>query len=232
MSLLIEVKDLHKTFKIPGGDDINVLKGIDLKVNTGEFIAVMGASGSGKSTLLNILSSIEVSTSGLVTIDGLDLSQADEKTLVQARRHTTSIIYQDFNLLPYLSALENVMFPMILSGIDEDTASEKAMKILERVELAEYAKQRPDDLSGGQRQRVGIARALANDPKVIFADEPTGNLDSKTGETVMTLFRELVTEGLSIIMVTHDVQLSKKSDKILILQDGTLHREEEGLEAI
>jgi putative ABC transport system ATP-binding protein len=227
MSELISVENLKKTFRISGAEDIEVLKGINMKVTSGEFISIMGASGSGKSTLLNILSSIEVPTSGTVLIDGIDLSQADEKTLVNTRRFTTSIIYQDFNLLPYLTTLENVMFPQLLLGKDENSVKEKALNLLEKVELRDYAQKHPDDLSGGQRQRVGIARALSNDPKVIFADEPTGNLDTKTGEVIMQLFRDLVIEGLSIIMVTHNIQLSKKSDKILILKEGLLHREEE-----
>jgi putative ABC transport system ATP-binding protein len=227
MSKLISVENLKKTFEIGGADDIEVLKGVDMEVSSGEFISIMGASGSGKSTLLNILSSIEVPTSGTVLINGIDLSVADEKILVDTRRFTTSIIYQDFNLLPYLTTLENVMFPQLLLGKDENSVREKALDLLEKVELREYAQKLPDDLSGGQRQRVGIARALSNNPKVIFADEPTGNLDTKTGETIMQLFRDLVSEGLSIIMVTHNIQLSKKSDKILILKEGLLHREEE-----
>jgi putative ABC transport system ATP-binding protein len=232
LSAIIQVNDLHKTFHISGGDDIDVLKGIDFKVDAGEFIAIMGASGSGKSTLLNILSSIEVPSKGSVIIDETDLSKADEATLVQTRRFSSSIIYQDFNLLPYLTASENVMFPMLLAGRNESSAKERAFDLLKRVNLADQAKQRPDDLSGGQNQRVAIARALANNPKIILADEPTGNLDSKTGDIIIHLFRELVNEGLTIIMVTHDIQLSKKTDKILILKDGILHREEDVMEEI
>ena len=232
MSELILVEKLKKTFKIPGGEDIEVLKGIDVEFSTGQFISIMGASGSGKSTFLNILSSIEDATSGIVKLDGVNLAEAKEDVLVETRRFKSSIIYQDFNLLPYMSALDNVMFPMLLTGVDEKTAEKRALELLRKVELGDYANKKPDDLSGGQRQRVAIARALINKPKVILADEPTGNLDTKTGETIIKLFRDLVREGLTIIMVTHNIQLSKKSDKILILKDGILHHEEELMEEI
>jgi putative ABC transport system ATP-binding protein len=226
---LVEVEKLYKTFKIPG-EDIEVLKGISLSVKEGEFIAIMGASGSGKSTLLNILSSIEEATSGTVLLDG---EKTTKDNVVDIRRHKTSIIYQDFNNLAYLSALENVMFPMTLAGINIEVAKNEAKKLLEKVKLGHRVNHIPDDLSGGEQQRVAIARALANNPKLMLADEPTGNLDSKTGDTIIDLFRSLVQEqNIAIIMVTHDIQTAKKTDRILILREGTLHREEEILEDI
>ncbi|MFX1507580.1 MAG: ABC transporter ATP-binding protein [Promethearchaeota archaeon] len=228
MEHIIEVTDLYKTFKIPRGDDIEVLKGITLKVRPGEFIAIMGPSGSGKSTLLNILSSIEDITMGTVLIDGKNLSKVD---LVETRRHKSSIVYQDFNLLDYLSALDNVMFPMMLTGVSEKIAKKKALELLEKVQLAHRAEHIPDDLSGGEKQRVAIARALANDPKILLADEPTGNLDTKTGDTIIELFREIIKEkNITVIIVTHDIQVAKQTDRILILREGTLHREDEILE--
>ncbi len=228
MNAIIKVKNLVKTFEIPRGEDIEVLKGITLKVDKGEFIAIMGPSGSGKSTLLNILSSIEDVTEGTVIIDDVDLTNAD---LIEVRRHKTSIIYQDFNLLAYLTALDNVMFPMLLSGVKEKVAREKAMMLLERVQLSQRADHSPDDLSGGEQQRVAIARALANDPKILLADEPTGNLDTKTGESILEFFREIIQEkNITVLMVTHDMSIAKKTDRILILREGVLHREEDILE--
>ena len=221
---IVKVTDLFKTFEIPG-EDIKVLKGISLSVAKGEFVAIMGASGSGKSTLLNILSSIEEITSGTVLIDG---EISTEENLVEIRRHKTSIIYQDFNNLAYLSAIENVMFPMMLAGKELEVARNDALKLLEKVHLGHRVDHIPDDLSGGEQQIVAIARALANNPKLILADEPTGNLDTKTGNSIIELFRSLVQEqNLTIIMVTHDIQIAKKNDRILILRDGKLFREED-----
>lgn len=231
MTDFIEVVDLYKTFKIPRAEDIEVLKGITLKVKPGEFIAIMGPSGSGKSTLLNILSSIEDVTKGKVLIVGEDISDANEKTLVKIRRHLTSIVYQDFNLLVYLTALENVMFPMMLAGMKDKDARKKALKLLQRVHLEHRIDHSPDDLSGGEQQRVSIARALANDPKILLADEPTGNLDTTTGDSIIELFREIIQDtNCSVIMVTHDLQVAKQADRILILREGILQREEDVLE--
>lgn len=220
---IVEVTDLYKTFKIPG-EDIEVLKGISLTVKEGEFVAIMGSSGSGKSTLLNILSSIEEATSGYVLLDG---EKTTRENVVDIRRYKTSIIYQDFNNLVHLSALENVMFPMMLAGKSLEDAREKAKELLEKVQLGHRVNHIPDDLSGGEQQRVAIARALANNPKLILADEPTGNLDTKTGGTIIELFRSLVEQNIAIIIVTHDLQTAKKTDRILILQEGKLHREED-----
>lgn len=221
----IEVINVYKTFKVPHGEDIEVLRGIDLRVKQGEFVAIMGPSGSGKSTLLNILASIEDYNSGTVLIDGTDLVEAD---IVTTRRFKTSIIYQDFNLLNYLSAVENVMVPLILTGVLEIEARERALALLKDVNLEYRANHAPDDLSGGEQQRVAIARAMANNPKVILADEPTGNLDSKTGELIIDIFRKIISDKkVSIILVTHDISIAKRTDRILILRDGFLHREEE-----
>ncbi len=221
----IEVINVYKTFKVPHGEDIEVLRGIDLRVKQGEFVAIMGPSGSGKSTLLNILASIEDYNSGTVLIDGTDLVEAD---IVTTRRFKTSIIYQDFNLLNYLSAVENVMVPLILTGVPEIEARERALALLKDVNLEYRANHAPDDLSGGEQQRVAIARAMANNPKVILADEPTGNLDSKTGELIIDIFRKIISDKkVSIILVTHDISIAKRTDRILILRDGFLHREEE-----
>ncbi len=224
----VEVKNLYKTFKIPRAEDIEVLKGINLDVEPGEFVSIMGPSGSGKSTLLNILASIEEFDTGLVNIAGKNLKKSN---LVETRRFTTSIIYQDFNLLPYLTALENVMFPMMASRVRERDAKERALKLLKKVGLMHRISHLPDDLSGGEQQRVAIARSLANNPKVLLADEPTGNLDTKTGDTITELFKEIIRDyQISIILVTHDLSIAKKTDRILILRKGKLQHEEEGFQ--
>jgi len=229
VSTIIEVKDLIKTFKI-GVEPIEVLKRLTLEVKRGEFVAIMGPSGSGKSTFLNILSSIEEITDGLVVIDGINLMEAD---LVQTRRHKTSIIYQDFNLLTYITALENVMFPMMLTGFRENEARQRATELLKRVQLTHRINHVPDDLSGGEQQRVAIARALANNPLILLADEPTGNLDTQTGNSIIELFRDLIREKqITVILVTHDLQIARKTDRILILREGVLHREEDVLEEL
>jgi putative ABC transport system ATP-binding protein len=225
---LVKVENLHKTFKIPRGDNIEVLKGISLQAGEGEFISIMGPSGSGKSTLLNILASIEDYEKGEVIIDEKNLIEVNS---IDSRRYLTSIIYQDFNLLPYLTAVENVMFPLMISGEDEVIAKEKAEKLLFKVGLNKRMNHTPDDLSGGEQQRVAIARAMSNGPKVLLADEPTGNLDSKTGDAIIELFKEIITEqNISVILVTHDYGIARKTDRILILREGTLHREEDVLE--
>jgi putative ABC transport system ATP-binding protein len=225
---LINVENLHKTFKITRGDDIEVLKGISLQAGRGEFIAIMGPSGSGKSTLLNILASIEDYEAGKVVIDERNLQKVNA---IDTRRYTTSMIFQDFNLLPYLTAVENVMFPMMISGEKEVIAKEKATELLSKMKLINRMNHIPDDLSGGEQQRVAIARAMANGPKVLLADEPTGNLDSKTGDKIIDLFKAIIKEqNLSIILVTHDFGIARKTDRILILREGILHREEDVLE--
>lgn len=226
---VIEVKGLYKTFEISRGADIEVLRGINLKVAEKEFVTIMGPSGSGKSTLLNILSSIEEYNQGNVLIDGIDLSKAN---LIETRRHKTSIIYQDFNLLPYLSAVENVMVPMVLVGVPEAEARVRGMKLLQQVHMEHRAGHSPDDLSGGEQQRTAIARALANNPKVLLADEPTGNLDTKTGDLIINLFKVIIEQGISVVLVTHDLSVAKQTDRILILREGRLHKEEDVLEEI
>lgn len=225
-SVMIACEDVRKTFRI-GNEDIEVLRGISLQVQQGEFICIMGPSGSGKSTLLNILSSIEDVSKGLVKLAGKDVTHFSERELVEVRRNISSMIFQDFNLLPYQSALENVMFPMMLNGVGEKEAYERAINLLSLVDLADRVNHAPDDLSGGQQQRVAIARALANNPQVLLADEPTGNLDSHTGQQIIDLFKRLVHErGLTVILVTHDLAIAKQTDRILILREGTLHSEE------
>jgi putative ABC transport system ATP-binding protein len=227
---ILEIKDLYKTFFIPRADDIEVLKGISMNAESGEFIAIMGPSGSGKSTLLNIIASIEEITDGTVIIDQNNLSQAN---LVENRRHITSLIFQDFNLLPHLSAVENVMFPMMLVGIEAPEAKKNALDLLARVSLDHRADHTPDDLSGGEQQRVGIARALANSPRILLADEPTGNLDTKTGERIIQLFRDIAEhQRITVLMVTHDLAMAKQADRILVLREGKLHQEHELFEEI
>ena len=208
-------------------DEISVLKGINLSVDAGEFVAIMGSSGSGKSTLLNIISSIDTPSGGSITIlNNGNMFTIDEKTSkkerIHLRRNVTSIVFQSFNLLDQLTALENVMLPLTLSGTSHDEAKQKAVSILQRMGLKNRMNHLPEDLSGGEKQRVAIGRALITEAKLILADEPTGNLDSKTGLEMIQVFKELKSEGISTLFVTHDSNLAKQADKIYILKQGIL----------
>ncbi len=224
--LKIQTTDLYKDF----GPDVQVLKGIDLKIKSGDFIALMGPSGSGKSTLLNILGALIRGTEGEVEINGRSINNLNKKELTLIRRHEIGWIFQDFNLLQNLTAIENVMIPLHLDGMTGKNATEKAMKLLERVDLADRAHHLTDALSGGQQQRVAIARALANDPDIILADEPTGNLDSESGKSIINLFLELAKEGKSVLMVSHDVALANSAHKVYVLQNGKLVEEIDSME--
>ena len=217
---IIEIKNLYKRYG--DSDDINViaLNNVNFNVHKGEFIAIMGPSGSGKSTLLNILSSIEEATSGTVLLDG---EKTTRENVVDIRRYKTSIIYQDFNNLAYLSALENVMFPMMLAGTSIEVAKDTAKELLEKVQLGHRINHIPDDLSGGEQQRTAIARALVHKPKIVFADEPTGDLDTKTGASIMQLLRNLnKQEKTTLLAVTHDQELIKYADRHFTMVDGRL----------
>ncbi len=217
----IKTDNLIKDFQIPKGEDVKVLTGVKMEVKAGEFIAVMGPSGSGKSTLLNILATLEPLTSGEVVIGDFDLEDSTYKDKLEIRRLHSSIVFQSFALIPYLTAIENVKLPMKLRKIPEKEAEEKAVKHLESVGLYGRLNHLPEELSGGEQQRVAIARALAHDPKIIYADEPTGNLDTFTGREIIHLFKQLVKEkNITIIMVTHDSESAKQTDRIYILQKG------------
>ena len=225
---LVECNDLEKTFILPGGGKYPVLKGIDLKVMPGEFITLMGPSGSGKSTLLNIIGAMIPATGGGVKVNGKNLNEMDFKELTGVRRSDVGWIFQDFNLIENLTALENVIIPMNLAGKVDDGAEKRARELLDLVNIGDRANHFPDNLSGGEQQRTAIARALVNDPPLILADEPTGNLDSASGEVIIKLFRELARQKKSILMVTHDIELAKASDRVYVIRNGRLEESLDG----
>lgn len=222
---MIEVKDLVKVYK-NGKLSLEVLKGLNLSVKEGEYVALMGPSGSGKSTFLNILGCLDNLTTGTYTLDGIDVSNMPENDLSTVRNEKIGFVFQAYNLLPKLTAIENVELPAMYKGVDRKTRYAKAKKALEMVGLGERINHRPVEMSGGQKQRVAIARALINDPKIIFADEPTGNLDSKSGEEILRIFKELNDNGVTILMVTHEEDVAEHTKRIIRLRDGVINSDE------
>jgi len=222
---VIQVENLVKTYQL-GKVSIPALRGISFDVAKGEFLVVMGPSGSGKTTLLNLIGAIDKPTSGKISIDDRDITTLREGELTKLRRHKIGFIFQFYNLIPALTALENVELPMLTAGISRKDASKRASQLLETVGLAERVGHLPDELSGGEQQRVAIARALANKPSVILADEPTGDLDTKTGiEVVQILYDTSKKENATVIVVTHDPAITEKADRILRMRDGNIIRE-------
>jgi putative ABC transport system ATP-binding protein len=221
---IISIKDVWKIYQV-GDNEVRALQGLKLDVKEGEFLAIMGPSGSGKSTCMNMIGCLDVPTKGSVFLNGKDISRMRESDLAQIRGRTIGFIFQKFNLIGTLTAKENVMLPMIFQGIPAEERERKAEELLKIVDLTDRADHRPNELSGGQQQRVAIARALANDPKVILADEPTGNLDSKTGENVMGFLEKLHNEkGTTIVLVTHDEGVAMHAERVEFLKDGTIVR--------
>lgn len=218
---MIEVKDVVREYKM-GKETITALNKVSLKIDDGEFVAIVGPSGSGKSTLMHIVGGLDTPTSGQILFDGKDISGYKDKAMSKFRNEEIGFVFQAFNLENTQTALENVMMPLIFSGMSKSQRKVKAMKALEQVELAHLAKHKPNEMSGGQRQRVSIARALVNDPKIIFADEPTGNLDSKTGENIMSLFHNLNRKGYTFIMVTHNPEEAAKAKRVVQIKDGNI----------
>jgi putative ABC transport system ATP-binding protein len=219
---IIELKDVWKTYHM-GELFLDVLKGISLEIKRGEFVAIVGPSGSGKSTLMNQVGVLDTPTSGQVLLNGIDISTLSESDLSQLRGRTIGFIFQQFNLIHTLNALENVTLPTIFQNVPEHERVERATKLLSMVDLADRMDHKPNELSGGQQQRVAIARALINDPEIILADEPTGNLDTKSGEQVMEMLSNLhKKEGKTIILVTHDLDLIKFAQKIIRIRDGVI----------
>jgi len=222
---LVDLQNVVKTFHTAAGDFV-ALKGLDLKVGTGEFVSIIGKSGSGKSTLINMITGIDKPTSGEIWVDGTAVQNLKQGQIAVWRGQAIGVIFQFFQLLPTLTAIENVMLPMDYEGnYSRRERPERAMHLLERVEMADYAHKLPSTLSGGQQQSVAIARAMANDPPILAADEPTGNLDSKTTEMVFHLFETLAAGGKTILMVTHDNDLAKRAHRTVQLADGEIINE-------
>ncbi|MBI5400298.1 ABC transporter ATP-binding protein [Candidatus Saganbacteria bacterium] len=209
-----------------GKVEVNALRGINLLVARGEFLSIMGPSGCGKSTLMHILGCLDRPTSGHVHLDEVDVDELDDNSLAEIRNKKVGFVFQTFNLLPKLNAIENVELPLIYAGIGFDNRRKKAAELLKVVGLKERMFHKPSELSGGQSQRVAIARALANDPSIILADEPTGNLDSKSGDEIINLFQELNKRGITLIIVTHDQEIADHSKRIVRLRDGLVVSDE------
>lgn len=222
MNKIIEVKNLYKLYRV-GNEVVRALDGVDFNIYEGEFCAIVGTSGSGKSTLLNMLAGLEKPTKGEVIISGEHIEKKNEEQLVRFRRDNVGFIFQSFHLLGTLNALENVALPLSFRGEPKDIRLKKADKMLDLVNLKKHKKHMPNQMSGGQQQRVGVARALVVDPKIIFADEPTGNLDSHTSEEVMELMKQVVKEQKkTLVMVTHDVHLATYADRVFHIRDGKI----------
>lgn len=220
--VVIDVKNLYKIYKV-GSTKVRALNGVDFKVYEGEFCAIVGTSGSGKSTLLNMLAGLEKPTKGEIVIAGHHIEKMNENKLVRFRRKNVGFIFQSFNLLGTMNALENVALPLSFRGMPKELRLKKAMKMLRLVGLKEHAFHKPNQMSGGQQQRVGMARALVVNPKIMFADEPTGNLDSKTSKEMMNLMRKVVNEQKkTLVMVTHDDSLAAIADKVIRIVDGKI----------
>ncbi len=209
-----------------GNVDVHALRGINLIVEKGEFVSIMGPSGCGKSTLMHLIGCLDRPTSGHIRLDEVDVDELDDNNLADIRNKKVGFVFQTFNLLPKLNAIENVELPLIYAGIKLEARREKASKLLEVVGLKERMRHKPSELSGGQSQRVAIARALANDPSIILADEPTGNLDSKSGEEIIRLFSDLNSRGITLIIVTHDQEIADRSKRIVRLKDGLVVSDE------
>ena len=218
---MLKIDKLHKSYKM-GDSSLHVLKGINLNVNKGEMVAIMGSSGSGKSTLLNIIGILDELDSGEYTLDGIEIKDLTEKKAAQYRNKFLGFVFQSFNLINFKNALENVALPLYYQGLKRKERQEKAMFHLEKVGLADWAKHLPNELSGGQKQRVAIARALAAEPKLLLADEPTGALDSATSHEIMQFLQQLNDEGKTILIVTHEEDISLMCKRIVRLKDGVI----------
>lgn len=218
---LVELRGVSKIYHL-GGEEIRALDNVSLDIEQGEFISIIGPSGSGKSTLMHILGCLDTPTRGTITLDGVMVQDASPRQLAAMRNRKIGFVFQFFNLLPKLNVVQNVELPMIYSGVSGRERREKAMAALEAVDLVNRAKHRPSQLSGGQQQRVAIARALVNSPRIVFADEPTGNLDSHTGEAILALFRRLSTEGRTIVLVTHDPEIAAVTPRRIEIRDGRI----------
>lgn len=221
MSNVIEIRDIIRDFQL-GQETVHVLKGIDLDIERGDYVAIMGPSGSGKSTLMNLLGCLDTPTAGSYILNGKDVSQMSDDELAEIRNTEIGFVFQTFNLLPRTTALDNVALPMVYAGKSKSDRNKRAEEVLTDVGLSDRMDHKPNQLSGGQRQRVAVGRALVNKPSIILADEPTGNLDSKTGYEIMGLFDEIHKAGNTVIMVTHEEDIAAHANRIIRLRDGII----------
>jgi len=221
MPAIIHLEQLYKNYFL-GRQVIEVLKGISLDIDRNEYVALMGPSGSGKSTLMNILGCLDTPTSGVYILNGQDVSKMSDNALAEVRNREIGFVFQQFNLLPRLTAVENVALPLVYGGVSKKLRTEKALHVLEQVNLADRSHHRPNEMSGGQNQRVAIARALVNDPAIILADEPTGNLDSKTSYEIMDIFGKIHAAGNTVVLVTHEEDIASHAHRIIRLRDGLI----------
>jgi putative ABC transport system ATP-binding protein len=218
---LIQISNIKRDFVL-GNEIVYVLKGIDLQINKGEYVALMGPSGSGKSTLMNLLGCLDTPTSGTYILNGKDVSQMHDDELAEIRNKEIGFVFQTFNLLPRTTALDNVALPMVYAGFPKSERNKRATEVLTQVNLSDRMDHQPNQLSGGQRQRVAIARALVNSPSIILADEPTGNLDSKTSVEIMKLFGDIHAQGNTVILVTHEEEIAAYAHRVIRLRDGLI----------
>ena len=221
---LIETRDLWKTY-VMGDEEIHALRGVSIGIERGEYVAIMGPSGSGKSTLMNLIGCLDTPSKGSYLLNGKQVSEMNDNELARIRNEEIGFVFQTFNLLPRASALHNVELPLIYAGVPAKDRQDRAKDALKKVELEERMMHKPNELSGGQRQRVAIARALVNNPSILLADEPTGNLDSKTGVEIMALFERLHTGGNTIVLVTHEADIAAHAHRVIHIRDGQVERD-------
>ena len=221
---LIETRDLWKTY-VMGGEEIHALRGVSIQIERGEYVAIMGPSGSGKSTLMNLIGCLDTPTKGSYLLNNKEVAAMNDDELAQIRNEEIGFVFQTFNLLPRATALHNVELPLIYAGMPSKARQERAKQALEKVDLMSRSSHRPNELSGGQRQRVAIARALVNDPSILLADEPTGNLDSKTGNEIMGVFDRLHGGGNTIVLVTHEPDIAAYAHRVIHIRDGQVEKD-------
>jgi putative ABC transport system ATP-binding protein len=222
---LIETRDLWKTY-VMGDEEIHALRGVSIQIERGEYVAIMGPSGSGKSTLMNLIGCLDTPSKGSYLLNDKEVASMNDDELARIRNEEIGFVFQTFNLLPRATALHNVELPLIYAGVTGKDRQERARGALDKVELASRMNHRPNELSGGQRQRVAIARALVNNPSILLADEPTGNLDSKTGEEIMALFERLHQQGNTIVLVTHEADIAARAHRAIHIRDGQVEKDQ------